>query len=199
MLDSPVIGTSELGKTIDNTWLEIQPALPGKLLWKAQNIAQFIPAQPPVIGATYTFSIPKNRNHLDKSPVPAGKFATLASEAFRITAANAPNRWSSDYSPSTSEWLIVFNDEVDPATAANFVSFSSKSGQRVAARLERATVARAGYYGNNYKTVGDRGSRTLPPRKPRRRVPLPNVLIATPALTTSRRRGLGGFVVERTA
>ena len=151
VFDSPVVETSELGKSIENTWLEIQPGLPGKLLWKAQNIAQFLPAQAPGIGATYTFAIPQNRSHLDKSPVPAGKFTTLASEPFRITAANAQNRWSSDYSPSTSEWLIVFNDAVDPATAANFVSFSSKSGQRVAARLERATVARAGYYANNYK------------------------------------------------
>ena len=128
VLDAPVVGTSELGKTIDNTWLDIQPALPGKLLWKAQNIAQFIPAQTPGIGATYTFSIPKNRSYLDKSPVPAGKFATVASESFRITASNAPNRWSSDYSPSTGEWLIVFTDAVNRASAANFVSFSSRSG-----------------------------------------------------------------------
>jgi uncharacterized protein YfaS (alpha-2-macroglobulin family) len=179
VLDSPVIATTELGKTTDNTWLEIQPALPGKLLWKAQNIAQFIPAQPPAIGATYTFSIPKNRSHLDNSPVPAGKFATLASEPFRITASNAPNRWSSDYSPSTGEWLIVFNDAVNPATAANFVSFSSKSGQRVAARLEQATVARAGYYGNNYKTWASRFPNT-PAAETTPESPAPNVLIATP-------------------
>ncbi len=179
VLDSPVVATSELGKTIDNTWLEIQPALPGKLLWKAQNIAHFIPAQPPAIGATYTFSIPKNRSHLDKSQVPAGKFATLASEPFRITASNAPNRWSSDYSPSTGEWLIVFNDAVNPATAANFVSFSSKSGQRVAARLEQATVDRAGYYGNNYKTWASRFP-NAPAVETTPESPAPNVLIATP-------------------
>ena len=179
VLDSPVVATAELGKSIDNSWLEIQPALPGKLLWKAQNIAQFIPAQPPTIGATYTFSIPKNHSHLDNSPVPAGKFATVASETFRITAANAPNRWSSDYSPATSEWLIVFNDAVDPVTAANFVSFSSKSGQRVAARLEQATVARAGYYGNNYKTWASRFPNT-PAVDTTLESPVSNILLATP-------------------
>ncbi|MGL4401871.1 MAG: hypothetical protein ACRCXD_18575, partial [Luteolibacter sp.] len=179
VLDSPVVGTAELGKTIDNTWLEIQPALPGKLLWKAQNIARFIPSQPPGIGATYTFSIPKNRSHLDRSPVPAGKFATLQSEPFRITASNPPNRWSSDYSPSTGEWLIVFNDAVNPAAAAGFVSFSSKSGQRVAARLEQATVARAGYYANHSKTWASRFPNTLTAETtPESSVP--NILIATP-------------------
>ncbi len=156
VLDSPVIANSELGKTVANTWLEIQPALSGKLLWKTQNIAQFIPDQVPAIGTTYTFSIPKNHIHLDQSAVPAGKFATLTSEPFRILAATPPNRWSSDYSPSTSPWLIVFNDAVDPAAAVNYVSFSSKSGQRVAARLESATVASAGYLASNYKAWATR-------------------------------------------
>ncbi len=179
VFDSPVAATSELGKTMNNTWLEIQPNLAGKLSWKAQNIAQFLPDQAPGIGTTYTFSIPKNRSHLDKSPVPAGKITTLESEPFRIAAANAPNRWHSDYSPSTGEWLIIFNDAVSPATAANFVSFSSKSGQRVAARLEQATIARAGYYGNNYKPWPTRFPGT-PAVESSPESPASNILIATP-------------------
>lgn len=179
VLDSPVTEVANLGKAFDNTWLEIQPPLPGKIRWKAQNIAQFIPDQAPVIGATYTFAIPKNRSHLDQSAVPAGKFATVASEAFRIMAANPPNRWGSDYSPSTSEWLIVFNDAVDAAAAVNYISFSSKSGQRVAARLEQATFARAGYYANNYKPWATRfGSTPVVESDPES--PAPHVLLVKP-------------------
>ena len=179
VLDSPVTETAELGKTVDNTWLEIQPALPGKLLWKAQNIAQFIPEHAPVIGATYTFSIPKNRQHLDKSVVPAGKFATVASESFRILAANAQDRWEEGYSPSTGAWLIVFNDAVDPSSAANFISFNSNSGQRVAAKLEPATVARAGYYGTTAKPWEFRFPNTLAPAITPESVS-PCILVATP-------------------
>jgi alpha-2-macroglobulin len=179
VLDSPVTATSELGKTVANTWLEIQPALTGKLLWKAGNIAQFIPDQAPAIGTTYTFSIPVNLTALDHSAVPAGKFATLASEPFRIVAANPPNRWSADYSPSTSEWLIVFNDAVDPAAAAIYASFSSKYGQRVAVRLEQATVARAGYYANTNKPWATRFTNT-PAAEPTPESLVPNILIATP-------------------
>ena len=120
VLDLPVIETSEIGKTVDNTWLEIKPPLPGKLRWKAQNIAAFLPAQAPAIATTYTFAIAKNHKHLDASPVPPGKFDTLASEDFRIITANTPNRWSTGYSASTVEWMIVFNDETDPAAAAAF-------------------------------------------------------------------------------
>jgi uncharacterized protein YfaS (alpha-2-macroglobulin family) len=179
VLDSPVTEVANLGKTVDNTWLEIQPALPGKLLWKTQNIAQFIPDQVPAIGVTYTFSIPKNRSHLDKSVVPAGKFATVASEPFRIMAATPPNRWESDYSPSTSPWLLVFNDAVDPAAAANFIIFSSKSGQRVAARLEQATVVRSGSYVSNYKPWATRFP-SAPVLQSDPESLVSNILVATP-------------------
>ena len=179
VLDLPVTQSTELGKTTENTWLEIKPPLPGKLRWKAQNIAEFLPDQAPAMGTTYTFSIPKNRKHLDATPVPAGKFATLASEEFRIVSTSSPNRWSSDYSASTAEWMIVFNDETDPAAAAAFVSFGSKSGQRVAARLERATAERAGYYATNNKPWAARWGNP-PATETTPETPCPHILIATP-------------------
>ena len=106
VLDQAAAETTELGKTVENTWLDIKPALPGKLRWKAQNIAEFLPDHPPALGATYTFSIPKDRKHLDASAVPDGKFATLAAEEFRIITSHSPNRWSDDYSASTATWTL---------------------------------------------------------------------------------------------
>ena len=153
VLDLPATETTELGKTVDNTWLEIKPELPGKLRWKAQNIAEFIPDQSPAIGTTYTFSIPKGRKHLDATPVPPGNSPRSQSEEFRIVSTHLTNRWSSDYSPSTAGWMLVFNDETDPATAAAFISFGSKSGQRIAARLERATAAAPDICATNYQTM----------------------------------------------
>jgi len=180
VLDSPATATAELGKTVDNTWLEIQPVLPGKLAWKAPNIARFTPDQPPAIGTSYTFSISKGHKHLDQSAVPAGKITTVESEPFRIVAANSPKRWNSDYSPSTGQWLIVFNDDADPATAAPFVSFVSKTGQRVPARLERATAAGAGYFANNYRPWSARFPNT-PVAEITPESPVSNIVIATPA------------------
>src|SRR5215213_7765312 len=150
VLDTPAVPTQDIGKTVDNSWLEITPPLPGKLLWKAQNIAQLVLDQPPAVGATYTFSIPQKKRNLDQTPLKAGVVATLASEPFRVLAANPPNRWASDYVAATANWLLAFNDEIDPAAAAAFISFASKSGERVAAKLERATVSNAGYLGTSY-------------------------------------------------
>jgi alpha-2-macroglobulin len=179
VLDLPAVETTELGKTVENTWLEIQPPLPGKLRWKAQNIAEFLPDQSVAMGASYSFSIPKNRRHLDATAIPAGKFITLASEPFRLVNTSTENRWSSDYSPSIAEWTLVFNDETDPAAAAAFVMFGSKSGQRVAARLERATVSRAGYYGSSQKPWAARWGNPPAVETPQDS-PAPHVLIARP-------------------
>ncbi len=156
VLDSPAVATSELGKTVENSWMTIDPPLPGKILWKAQNVAQLVPDGPPVIGATYTFSISGKHQLLDGSEVPSGQFATASSEPFRVVSTNAPNRWSSEYSPSNGAWMLVFNDAVDPAAAANFISFGSSSEQRVAAHVEQPTYEQAGYYGRSYKPWADR-------------------------------------------
>lgn len=179
VLDLPVVETSQIGKTADNTWLEIKPDFPGKLRWKAQNIAEFIPDKSPAIGATYTFSIPKNRTHLDATAVPAGKFATLSSEEFRVMSANTQNRWSSDYVPSTAEWTLYFNDDIDPAAAPNFIWFQSTTKQRVAARITRATSEHAEREGRSYKTWSARwGNPTSEQTAPE--TLLANVLIVKP-------------------
>jgi uncharacterized protein YfaS (alpha-2-macroglobulin family) len=179
VLDLPATETSELGKTVENTWLEISPDLPGKLRWKAQNIAEFIPDQSPAIGTTYTFSIPKNRKHLDETPVTAGKFATIAAEEFRIVSNTSPRRWTSDYSPSTGAWTLVFNDEIDPAAARSFISFASKSGQRVAAQLDHATREDAGYLATHYRPWGSRWGEQ-PATEAAPESPVPNILVARP-------------------
>lgn len=179
VLDSAVTAPTDLGKTVENTWLEIQPPLPGKLFWKAGNIARFIPDKSPTIGTTYSFSIPKDRKHLDNSPVPAGKFATVSSDPFRVIAANSPNRYTQDYSPSTGQWVISFNDDVDPAAAAYFVSFSSQDGRRVGAKVERATSAQAGYYGGSYVPWNDQFPGTQRPETTPES-PVSHVIVATP-------------------
>jgi len=180
VLDLPVIATTELGKTVDNRWLEIKPELPGKLRWKAQNIAEFLPAQAPAIGTSYTFAIPNNQKHLDGSPVAAGKFATLASEDFRIVAASSPNRWAAGFSASTAAWIIVLNDATDPAAAAAFVAFRSNSGQRVAAKMACASAELAGYYATSCKPWTARWGKQSEAAAAPESV-LPNILIATPA------------------
>ncbi len=179
VLDRPAVPPGELGKTTANTWLEITPPLSGKLLWKAQNIATFVPDEGPALGTTYSFAIPAGLSHLDKTAIPEGRFATLASDGFQIHSASIIGRYEENYTHSTSRWLLVFNDDVDPAAAAPFVTFVSSSGQQVAARLERPVRSQTGavirpWSGRFRPTAEDLSTAEA------QAAPVPNALIAAP-------------------
>ena len=139
VLDLPAVAAGDLGKEMKNDWFVVEPDLPGKLRWKAPNVAEFIPARCPEIGASYEFSMMEGKKHLDGSAVPAGKLAKLAAEDFRSLSVKCPTLWQADFSPSTAELVLAFNDEVDPKAVVAHVSFVPVNGPSVAAKVERPT------------------------------------------------------------
>ena len=180
IFEQPMVSQEALGKEIENKLITTMPPLPGKLFWKAPTIAEYRPETIPVLGVGYEFSIDKGAKHLDGSAAGDGVFATTQTEAFRIQTSQIPNRWSEDYSPSTATWMIVFNDDVDPAAVAGFFAFSSANGQRVAPKVEWATAQSAGYYRTGYLTWANRAD----PAKQQAEVPLDspvkNILFVSP-------------------
>ncbi|MCB1131769.1 MAG: hypothetical protein KDN05_11605, partial [Verrucomicrobiae bacterium] len=73
----------------------------------------------------------------------------------------------------------MFNDAVDPASVAPFVSFESKTGQKVDALVSSCDVAAAGYLAGNYRPWAARGGET--PAEPAQDDIIPNIVVATPA------------------
>ncbi|MBK1881540.1 hypothetical protein JIN85_03880 [Luteolibacter pohnpeiensis] len=179
VLDKPFVETAEIGKTVDNHLIEIEPPIPGKITWTAQNIARLVPEIPPTIGTSFKFSLAPDQVYLDGTEVPTATFATANSEAFRISIATQPNRWSHDYSRSNSQWLVVFNDDVDPAKLGSYITFSSKSGDQVAAEISRPTLGQLGYRANYYRSWSSRFPGDPPASKPED--PVPFAIFATPA------------------
>jgi alpha-2-macroglobulin len=180
IFEQPMVGQDELGKAVDNQLIVIKPAWPGKLFWKAPTIAEFQPDGLPQIGTEYHFSAAKGLKHMDGTAVEAVEFATISSEPLRILAANVPNRWSSDYSPSTGSWFIVFNDDVNPAAIAGFFGFSAGNKMRVAPKVEHATAEQAGYYRTNYLTWANRSEAGKQLADVDPASPVRNIVIVTP-------------------
>lgn len=183
VLDAPATESAALGEPLPNTWLMIEPELPGTLTWRSAEIATFTPTQTPALGTAYRFSIPDGLLHLDGTDVPPGELATLRSEGFRSVSADGGSRWSDDYDASTAEWLLVFNDSVDPTVATDFLTFVAANGARIEATTHQATRERAGYRGN-IKVWSERlpGTDAAPATEDRSPDDLlPNVLVVTPA------------------
>ncbi|WP_411825946.1 alpha-2-macroglobulin family protein [Luteolibacter sp. AS25] len=180
VFDHPMVGDDLLGKVVENDLVDVQPALPAKLFWKLPTVAELKLDGIPAIGTKYEFSVRSGAGYLDGSEVEIGKFASVSTEGFRLMNARIPNRWSSDYSPVTGEWLIVFNDDVDISAISGFFSFSSEKNQRVAPKVRYATAKQAGYYRTSYITWSNR----LDPEKQRKKVgddsELRNIIMVSP-------------------
>lgn len=180
IFDQPMVEQEDLGKEVVNELFATEPALPGKLFWKAPTIAEFRPDSIPSLGTKYSFVMEKGLKHLDGSEVEAGEFANVSSEAFRILTARIPNRWSGNYTRSTTSYLIVFNDDVDAESIAGFFTYSSSKNGSVAPMVVHATAEQAGYYRTSYLPWKSR----LGPEKHRAKVdpdePVKNILIVSP-------------------
>ena len=180
IFEQPMVEQDDLGKEVVNEFFTTTPKLTGKLFWKAPTIAEFRPDSIPALGTTYRFTMGKGLKHLDGTEVDAGEFATVSSESFRILTSQVPNRWASDYSRSTSSFMIVFNDDVDADAVAGFFTFSADGKGRVAPKIVHATAQQAGYYRTSYLPWKSR----LDPEKHRENVApetlVKNILIVSP-------------------
>ncbi|MEM1083037.1 MAG: alpha-2-macroglobulin family protein [Verrucomicrobiota bacterium] len=153
VLDKAACPDDRIGKVAATPWLKIEPAWPGKTIWKEANVLRFVPTEAPKLGTTYTFSLIGKHIHLDGTKVPNLELGRKSTPAFQIEYATMLERYAKDWSPRTATWFLRFNDQVEPAQAAPFLVFESDLGQRVAARTSRATIARvkhAGYYSNTF-------------------------------------------------
>jgi uncharacterized protein YfaS (alpha-2-macroglobulin family) len=186
VLDQAAVPDSLVGKEATNEWLEVTPALPGKLLWKSPSTARFLPDTPPTLDATYKFKVRGGHTYLDRSAVPAGLIATVHADPFQVEQAVIVGRYEENYSPRTPKFYLRFNADVDPPAAAQFLSFESKTGLKIAARVERATYATASRNGSITPSWTQRFEKARakksaePATEPAPETPVPNGLIVTP-------------------
>lgn len=180
VFEKPVVPPAAVGTTVENDWVVIDPPIAGKLRWKTPEIAELIDMGLPGIGATHTFSVAADCKHLDGSKIEAGRFGTAKSEMFRPLRSRTENRWRSSYVASTAPWMIGFNDEVDPAAVVPFVSFVSKEGQKVDARVRLCTPEQAGYLVHSCRPWRSRGGGAADAAS-RADGSVPNVIVVEPA------------------
>lgn len=138
VFDQAMVSPEDVGKTVENTILSIEPAWNTKLTWRTQNIATLERLRAPQIGVSYQFALSKPLTSVDGTIVPAQKFKAVPTESFQVVR-NRPVG-----SIRTGGQMLIFNDEVNPTTAAPFFQFVSpetkdQKSQIIAARTRKAT------------------------------------------------------------
>jgi uncharacterized protein YfaS (alpha-2-macroglobulin family) len=181
VLDLAAVAPETIGSTVENNWFTVHPPLPGKLRWKAPNIAEFLPDQSPAMSTTYVFTMKPGLTHIDGSAVPAGNFARLESETFRPLGWNpVGNRYSPNYSTSSASWIVYFNDAIDPALIAPSFDFRSDGGLVVKASVQPVTWQGMGYYERSTTTWASRWKPANESTPPAQSDLTPHAVMVTP-------------------
>jgi uncharacterized protein YfaS (alpha-2-macroglobulin family) len=182
VFDHPLVAPDQIGKPLENTLLKITPAWKTKLTWRSQNIATLLPQEAPQIGTSYQFSLPKALTSTDGTAIPAEKFKPLASEPFTIS------RTQRIGSTRTGGILLLFNDTVNPTTAASFFQFISpetkdQASQIIASRTRQATwgdLSSRYYYQNSWQDrFAKKNLRYAKPTPPDSQI-IPHALVVEP-------------------
>lgn len=117
IFDQAMVQPEVVGQTVANDLLTIEPAWPVALTWRSQNIATLVPKESPRLGTTYRFSLSRPLTAIDGAEVPAQLIKSLSSEAFQVVRARRVSH------PRYAKLVLLFNDKVDPLSAAPFFQF----------------------------------------------------------------------------
>jgi len=156
IFEHPVVALDALGKAVPMSHVAISPPIPGTMIWVSPEVARLKFDAPPQIGGSHVFTIPEGLAHRDGTEIPAGQIASLNSEPFMVRSANIQGRWARDYSMTETSFFVIFNDDVDPAAAARFISYQDADGVRIPANVRHATVEEAGYQGRTSRSWAER-------------------------------------------
>ncbi len=181
IFEHSVVSVDALGNPVPLTHVNISPPIPASMTWVSPEVARMKFDAPPQIGAIHVFTIPAGLTYRDGSKIPAGRIGQLQAEPFMVRSANIRNRWSREFSITEPTFIVVFNDEVDPAAASRFISFRNGNGVTIPAEVRQAKVSEAGYQGRTSRSWVERAmpQDELPQRD--QDADLPTALIVSPA------------------
>ena len=134
--EKPMVSPDQVGTTVPNSLMKIEPPLAGDLKWIEPNVAQFERRGIPAIATSYQFSLLPGCKHLDETVIPETKLRALQTAPFQFQISD----WRGNVQRPT--FFLRFNDRIDPATTSGKLSFRDKKGQTVGATV------RQGIYGD---------------------------------------------------
>ncbi|NWK57066.1 hypothetical protein HW115_15695 [Verrucomicrobiaceae bacterium N1E253] len=182
IFDRAVVGEPQLQQSSNNALIGIKPKLPGNIVWKAANIARFVPSQAPLMGTEYTFSVLKGQQFLDGKKLPSGKIQTVKSEPFKVSGSSL--RSESKSLTRELSYYVYFNDAIDPAKSPALIKFINKEGVTIGSKVRRATWGdiessyRRGSTWNNRFREAVSGLKTVYSEEAD--APIPNALMISP-------------------
>ena len=131
VFDKAVVSEDQVGSSVPNSLLRIEPPLAGTLTWVSPNVASFERGGVPSMATKYQFSLVAGLKHLDGTDIPETSFLPLLTAPFQPVV----NYWRGDLRQPLC--FLRFNDEIDYSAVTQPVYFIAKGGQKVEANIRQ--------------------------------------------------------------
>jgi uncharacterized protein YfaS (alpha-2-macroglobulin family) len=137
-----MISREQVGVTVENSPLTIQPAWPGKFTWLSRRSGVYVPTEPPRMGTNFVVGLLAGLKDEAGKSIGAKFRATLKTPPFDVDFENGASDPKSTI--PLPDVRLVFNREVKADGAEKLFRFADDAGKSVAATVHYETVYRLG-------------------------------------------------------
>ena len=137
-----MVAADRIGQQADSPPVAFRPAVKGHFTWLSERSGVFAPDEALPLSTTFQFGLAPGVLKADGSPLVAEFRETLQTPPMQIKGWNAPRGISSENATAEPLFTLLFNVNVDSATAVPFCKFADKSGNEVAACVVAADPKR---------------------------------------------------------
>src|SRR3954464_1413963 len=130
-----MVASSEIGKPALVSPLVFTPAIDGQFIWLSTRSGTFAPKGMLPLGTKYQVSLRGGLRDAAGHEVKSSLRENVETPPIRVKGVNALGGADPENAPAVPRYLLLFNANVDPATAVKFIHFVN-GGIRIDARVE---------------------------------------------------------------
>ena len=134
----PIVDSASVGKVAEPSPVELQPAVKGKFTWLSTRSGTFAPEEPLPLATTFRFILRPGAQTAAGAKLDGEFDATFQTPAFVMKGWHAAAYLNAESVTALPALNLLFNADVDAATAAPSITFVNGAGKKIAAKVEQA-------------------------------------------------------------
>ena len=141
--EDAMIPPEKIGKAADQPPVVFRPALKGSFVWLSQRSGSFQPEEPLSLSTTYLVTLAPGLKKADGEPLVADFRETIKTPPMELEGWYAPDAINESDAPATPRFALLFNANVDPSRASDFILYVNAAGDNMAVRVRKSDPADA--------------------------------------------------------
>jgi uncharacterized protein YfaS (alpha-2-macroglobulin family) len=133
-----MVSADQIGKPMEPSPLIIEPPVPGRFVWLSTRSGTFAPEGVLPLGTKFKMSLRAGLKDLSGKPVASTLRETAETPPFGVKGVSVIGYNSEENATVLPRHLVLFNANVNAASAAKFVRYVNAAGGRMEARVEQA-------------------------------------------------------------